>query len=100
MFFKSGQAPLYPLGVAAIIVSYGLSMITIGIYMFVCHKENMRRNARDSAAGEGVHLDTDFKDKTDKENLVRDYQLTFSNTGRFTDTVSSSSTSVTSGEAG
>ena len=71
MFFKSGQAPLYPLGIAAILVSYGLAIITIGTYMFVCHKENMRRDALDSAAGEQVHLDTDFKDKTDKENLVR-----------------------------
>ena len=71
MFFKSGQAPLYPLGIAAILVAYGLAIITIGIYMFVCHKENMRRDALDSAAGETVHLDTDFKDKTDKENLVR-----------------------------
>ena len=71
MFFKSGQAPLYPLGIAAILVAYGLAIITIGIYMFVCHKENMRRDALDEAASEQVHLDTDFKDKTDKENLVR-----------------------------
>lgn len=98
MFFKSGQAPLYPLGVAAIIVAYGLSMITIGMYMFVCHKENTRRNARDSAAEEIVHLDTDFKDKTDKENLVCDHYTCPGSRSRVTDVKQLYSTSDTSGK--
>ncbi len=69
-FFKTNQAPLYPLGFGAILGSYILSLITISIYMFLCWWENKRRNARDAAANEVVHQDTDFKDLTDKQNLV------------------------------
>ncbi|KIW62037.1 hypothetical protein PV05_02090 [Exophiala xenobiotica] len=68
-FFKTNQAPLYPLGFGAILGSYILSLITISIYMFLCWWENKRRNARDAAANEVVHQDTDFKDLTDKQNL-------------------------------
>lgn len=70
-FFKNDQAPLYPLGTGAILGSYILSLLTIGVYMFLCHWENKRRDARDAAANEVVHYDTDFKDLTDKQNLVR-----------------------------
>lgn len=68
-FFKAHQAPLYPLGMGAILGSYVLSIMTIGAYMFYCAYENRRRNTLDSAAGERIHKDTDFKDLTDKENI-------------------------------
>jgi len=69
-FFKTDQAPLYPLGTGAILGSYILSLITIAVYMFVCFRENKRRDARDAAAREVVHHETDFKDLTDQQNLV------------------------------
>ncbi|KAI1613447.1 MFS general substrate transporter [Exophiala viscosa] len=68
-FFKTAQAPLYPLGFGAILGSYILSLLTIGVYMALCWYENKRRDARDAAAGAVVHQDTDFKDLTDKQNL-------------------------------
>ena len=68
-FFKSKQAPLYALGMGAILASYILAMITIGMYMAYCAYENKRRDRLDSAAGERVHQDTDFKDLTDKQNI-------------------------------
>ncbi|KAH6665077.1 putative allantoate permease [Halenospora varia] len=68
-FFKANQAPLYPLGMGAVLGSYVLSIITIGAYMAYCAYENRRRDRLDSAAGERVHKDTDFKDLTDKENI-------------------------------
>ncbi|KAF4628945.1 hypothetical protein G7Y89_g9202 [Cudoniella acicularis] len=68
-FFKASQAPIYPLGMGAILASYALSIITIAAYMLYCFYENKRRNALDSTAGERVHKDTDFKDLTDKENI-------------------------------
>lgn len=68
-FFKTEQAPLYPLGMGAILASYVLSIMTICAYMLYCAYENRRRDRLDSAAGERVHKDTDFKDLTDKENI-------------------------------
>ncbi|KAL4955575.1 major facilitator superfamily domain-containing protein [Aspergillus filifer] len=68
-FFKSDQAPLYPLGIGAILGSYILSLLTIAGYMLVCWIENRRRDARDAEAHETVHHDTDFKDLTDIQNL-------------------------------
>ncbi|KAJ5296942.1 uncharacterized protein N7443_007835 [Penicillium atrosanguineum] len=67
-FFKSDQAPLYPLGTGAILGSYVLSLLTIVAYMLVCWLENRRRDARETAVRETVHRDTDFKDLTDKQN--------------------------------
>ncbi|KAI9729381.1 MAG: hypothetical protein M1834_006905 [Cirrosporium novae-zelandiae] len=68
-FFKSDQAPLYPLGIGAILGSYVLSLTTIILYMMTCWFDNKRRDARDAAAGERLHADTDFQDLTDKENI-------------------------------
>ncbi|KAG9243168.1 hypothetical protein BJ878DRAFT_424233, partial [Calycina marina] len=67
-FFKANQEPLYPLGMGAILASYVLSMITMGLYMTYCAYENRRRDAVDEA-GAKVHQDTDFKDLTDKQNI-------------------------------
>ncbi|KUL85747.1 hypothetical protein ZTR_08472 [Talaromyces verruculosus] len=67
-FFKTSEAPLYPLGTGAILGSYVLSLMNISAYMFVCWRENKRRDAYDAAAGEIVHHDTDFRDMTDKQN--------------------------------
>ena len=53
----------------AILGSYVLSIMTICTYMAYCAYENRRRDGLDSAAGERVHKDTDFKDLTDKENI-------------------------------
>lgn len=68
-FFKAHESPLYATGMGAILASYVLSMITIGIYMAYCSYENKRRDKMDSTAGERVHHDTDFRDLTDKQNI-------------------------------
>lgn len=68
-FFKTSQAPFYPLGVGALFFSYGASVLLILSYMAYCHLENKRRDRLDTAAGERVHSDTDFKDLTDWENV-------------------------------
>ena len=61
-FFKTEQAPLYALGIAAILGSYILSLITISLYAAYYAYENRRRDLADDAIGERVHLDTDFMD--------------------------------------
>ncbi|KAH9906068.1 putative allantoate permease [Xylariomycetidae sp. FL2044] len=68
-FFKAEQAPLYPLGMGAILGSYVLSIITISLYGLYCWWENCRRDRVDNTRGERVHEDTDFKDLTDRENI-------------------------------
>ncbi|KAK8115710.1 hypothetical protein PG984_012212 [Apiospora sp. TS-2023a] len=68
-FFLSRQAPVYPLGIAVILGSYVLSAAFIVLYAAYCIYENRRRDRVDEAAGERVHMDTDFKDLTDKENV-------------------------------
>ncbi|KAK2036821.1 putative allantoate permease [Colletotrichum somersetense] len=68
-FFKSTQAPLYPLGIGAMLVSYIMSIFTMMFYMTYCWLENYRRDQLDNAAGERVHTDTDFQDLTDHENI-------------------------------
>ncbi|KAI8304088.1 putative transporter [Colletotrichum sp. SAR11_240] len=68
-FFKSSQAPLYPLGMGAMLVSYALSIFTMILYMLYCWNENRRREKLDHHAGQRVHLDTDFQDLTDRENI-------------------------------
>ncbi|KAE8444474.1 hypothetical protein EG329_000458 [Mollisiaceae sp. DMI_Dod_QoI] len=68
-FFIADQAPLYPLGMGAILGSYVLSMITIILYMAYCAYENRRRDKLDTAVGQKIHRDTDFKDLTDKQNI-------------------------------
>lgn len=68
-FFLSQQAPLYPLGTAAILGSYVLSTIIIILYATYCWWENRRRDAVDEARGQRIHQDTDFRDLTDRENI-------------------------------
>lgn len=68
-FFLSAQAPVYPLGIAAILGSYVLSALFIVLYAACCIHENRRRDREDANAGERVHVDTDFKDLTDRENV-------------------------------
>jgi hypothetical protein len=67
-FFKSNQAPLYPLGMGAILGSYVLAIITIVAYAAYCYYENRRRDQFDTDKDKRVHNDTDFKDLTDKQN--------------------------------
>ena len=61
-FFKTEQAPLYALGIAAILGRYILSLITLSLYAAYYAYENRRRDLADDAIGERVHLDTDFMD--------------------------------------
>ena len=68
-FFKASQAPLYAMGIAAVLASYVLSAIIIALYAAYCWWENRRRDAVDEAAGERVHQDTDFRDLTDQQNI-------------------------------
>ncbi|KAH7039556.1 putative allantoate permease [Microdochium trichocladiopsis] len=69
-FFKSAQAPLYPLGMGAMLVAYALSIVTMMLYMLYCWRENRRRDkVDDTASDQRVHADTDFQDLTDFENI-------------------------------
>jgi ACS family allantoate permease-like MFS transporter len=68
-FFKAIPAPLYPMGMTAMLVSYEVSMILICIYMSMCYFDNRKRDAEDAARGEPVHPDTEFKDLTHKQNI-------------------------------
>lgn len=69
-FFKAKQAPLYPLGIAAILGSYVLAIGTMALYMAYCAYENKRREKIDAGAGgQRQHADTDFRDLTDRENV-------------------------------
>jgi hypothetical protein len=68
-FFLSRQAPVYALGITVILGSYVLSAAFIVLYAAYRIHENRRRNRVDAATGERVHVDTDFKDLTDKENI-------------------------------
>lgn len=69
-FFKASQAPRYPMGIAAILVSYALAIATMALYMLYCAYENGRRNKAEAAmAEEESHPDTDFRDLTDRENV-------------------------------
>ena len=61
--------PLYPLGVGALFFSYAAAVILILMYMAYCNFENKRRDHLDVSAGERIHIDTDFKDLTDQENV-------------------------------
>lgn len=69
--FKAKQAPLYLLGMGAILGSYVLSILTIVLDMTYRWNENRQRD-RAAAAVEGdcqeAQLDTDFMDLTDKQN--------------------------------
>ena len=67
-FFKAEQAPLYPLGIGAVLGSYCLSVITILCYMAYCARENRKRDAADPTGGQKTHVDTDFRDLTDIQN--------------------------------
>ncbi|KIV99835.1 uncharacterized protein PV09_08504 [Verruconis gallopava] len=73
-FFKASQAPLYPLGMGAILGSYVLSILTILAYAAYCAWENRRRDRIDAEKGKRVHNDTDFKDLTDKQNVHFRYE--------------------------
>ncbi|KAF2023988.1 MFS general substrate transporter [Setomelanomma holmii] len=68
-FLKANQAPLYPLGMGAVLRSYVLAMITMALYAAYCWNENRRRDKIDADKGGRVHNDTDFKDLTDKRNV-------------------------------
>ncbi|KXH68369.1 allantoin permease [Colletotrichum salicis] len=69
-FFKAAQAPLYPPGMGAMLVSYALSIFTMGPYMLYCWSENRRRDRLDDTrGGDRTHLDSDFRDLTDRENV-------------------------------
>jgi ACS family allantoate permease-like MFS transporter len=74
-FFKANQAPLYPLGMGAVLGSYVLAMITIVMYAGYCWRENRRRDRIDADKGGRVHADTDFRDLTDKQNIHFRYVL-------------------------
>lgn len=73
-FFKASQAPLYPLGMGAILGSYVLAMITALMYAAYCILENRRRDKIDADKGKKMHSDTDFKDLTDKQNVHFRYE--------------------------
>lgn len=66
-FFKSSQAPYYSLGVGAIFVAYALTICAVCVYMFLCWRENKRR---DELYGPSIqeNRETDLQDLTDIEN--------------------------------
>ncbi|KAG7816751.1 hypothetical protein KL928_004215 [Ogataea angusta] len=69
-FFKSDQAPSYSLGIGAIFGAYALSIFSLVMYMFLCYRDNCRREEKDpDALKVEEHHDTDFKDLTDLQNI-------------------------------
>lgn len=79
-FFKTDQAPYYPLGIWMIIVSHLLEACVISLFWFMLKRENKRRDRIQGHEGltadelvarrklEG-HDQTAFEDLTDRENL-------------------------------
>ncbi|KAL4967091.1 major facilitator superfamily domain-containing protein [Aspergillus stella-maris] len=66
-FFKTEQAPLYSLGMAAMLFSYGASFVLVAVYMAYCWNENRQRDAL-AAANPVPSEETEFRDLTDKQN--------------------------------
>ncbi|EGV64207.1 hypothetical protein PSN45_003664 [Yamadazyma tenuis] len=67
-FFLTRQAPTYSLGVGAIFGAYALTICAVCVYMFLCWRENKRRNTLYGEA-EIENRDTDFSDLTDIDNM-------------------------------
>lgn len=74
-FYKSDQAPEYPLGIWSMIVSHLLEVVVVGSLWVLLERENKRRddlqNSTGGVHGEGSDFDADlsaFSDMTDKEN--------------------------------
>lgn len=74
-FYKSDQAPEYPLGIWSMIVSHLLEVVVVTLLWILLKRENKRRdNLRDSTGnvyGDGSGVDADlsaFSDMTDKKN--------------------------------
>lgn len=67
-FFLESQEPTYTLGVAAIFAAYALTIAASFLYMFLCWRENRRR---DKLYGPAVveNRDTDLQDLTDIDNV-------------------------------
>lgn len=57
------------MGMGAILAGYVLAIICIALYGLYCYWENTRRDRVDNTRGERVHVDTDFKDLTDRQNV-------------------------------
>lgn len=72
-FYKTSQAPSYPLGIWSMIVSHFIEVIVISILRILLSRENRRRDRVQSEREgglEGRDLDaTAFADLTDRENL-------------------------------
>lgn len=68
-FFLADQAPLYSLGIAAILGSYVLAMVTITLYAVYCWWLNKRNKLIAAAILEGTGVDNDYHDLTDKQNI-------------------------------
>ncbi|KAH8894525.1 MFS general substrate transporter [Thozetella sp. PMI_491] len=68
-FFRTNQAPLYPLGIAAMLFSNVGSIIMIGLYMIFCWSENRRRDRLAATEGAIPQEATEFRDLTDKQNM-------------------------------
>ncbi|KAI8295782.1 hypothetical protein K4K56_010501 [Colletotrichum sp. SAR 10_98] len=66
-FFLTDQSPLYPLGIAAMLFSYGATIILISIYMAYCWWKNKRRDAA-VVSNYLPQEATEFKDLTDRQN--------------------------------
>lgn len=72
-FFLESQDPTYTLGVAAIFGAYVLTIFAVLIYMFLCWRENKKR---DELYGEVIveNRDTDLQDLTDIDNKYFRYK--------------------------
>ncbi|KAK3615930.1 hypothetical protein LTR56_026295 [Elasticomyces elasticus] len=72
-FYKTSQAPEYPLGIWSMIVSHLIEVVIILILRFHLARENKRRDriqSQQEGGLEGRDLDaTAFSDMTDRENL-------------------------------
>lgn len=68
-FFLDSQAPRYQLGMGALLAGYVGAILTILVYAAYCYYENRRRDQIDGTRDQRVHIDTDFKDLTDRQNI-------------------------------
>lgn len=72
-FFKTEQAPVYPLGVAMMFFCIAVQvMCLVGIWVLLWMRNKSRRTVREAASVEQMY-ERGFLDETDKENLFFQY---------------------------
>lgn len=71
LFLKGSEAPYYPSAFKANTVILCLAYLFLGIYYFLCRRENKKRDAM----GDEGRVDHAFEDLTDVQNKAFRYKL-------------------------